>query len=175
MKSDLSYNDGEGEKNKEKARRAALRKLSSRDRTEKEISDVLCQWGCSREETAEIIDEFRELGYLDDERYCLRYYEYAKSRGKASDRIIRELISKGVPMQTARAALDNTETDDRAAALSVAFKMAENQQACQKPLDEKFMARVGRRLSSLGYNSGICYYAIGKIREYSKDKSKEDE
>ena len=161
--------------NKEKARQAALRKLSSGDRTEKEILDVLSRWGCSSEESSEIIDEFKEWGYLDDEKYCLRYFEYASSKGKALARIVRELVQKGISAEKVRAVLDDVPADERGKALAAAMKMARSQAEIGKPLDDKFLTRVGRRLSSLGYDSGICYFVIGKIREYAKEINKEDE
>ena len=168
---------------KDKARERALKKLSTRERTEKEILDFLCGEGCTSVESKEIVAEFKEWGYLDDERYCRRYFEYGRSKGKAAARIIRELVQKGISADKARdVLLDMNEEsdsvkweDDKCAALSVGMKMAGNQAVSGKPLDEKFLARVGRRLAGLGYDSGTCYYVIGKIRDYGKEREREDE
>ena len=168
---------------KDKARERALKKLSTRERTEKEILDFLCGEGCTSEEAKEIVAEFREWGYLDDERYCRRYFEYGRSKGKAAARILRELVQKGISADKARDVLSdmNEESDsvkwedDKCAALSVGMKMAVNQAVSGKPLDEKFLARVGRRLAGLGYDSGTCYYVIGKVRDYGKEREREDE
>ena len=168
---------------KDKARERALKKLSTRERTEKEILDFLCGEGCTSVESKEIVAEFKEWGYLDDERYCRRYFEYGRSKGKAAARIIRELVQKGISADKARDVLsdmneeseDGKWEDDRRAALSVGMKMAVNQADSGKPSDEKFLARVGRRLAGLGYDSGTCYYVIGKIRDYGKEREREDE
>lgn len=185
MKSSLSDKDKERENERErvleKARQAALRKLSARDRTEKEIGDFLREAGCSAEEVAKITEEFREWGYLDDEKYCRRYFEYGRSRGKASARIIKELAMKGISAERTRSVLEAMKEeaedsrgpresaggqykDDKSTALSVGMKMVANQVEAGKPVDDRFLARVGRRLAGLGYDSGTCYYVIGKIR-----------
>ena len=112
---------------KDKARERALKKLSTRERTEKEILDFLCGEGCTSVESKEIVAEFKEWGYLDDERYCRRYFEYGRSKGKAAARIIRELVQKGISADKARDVLSdmNEESDggkwedDKCAALSV--------------------------------------------------------
>ena len=168
---------------KDKARERALKKLSTRERTEKEILDFLCGEGCTSVESKEIVAEFKEWGYLDDERYCRRYFEYGRSKGKAAARIIRELVQKGISADKARDVLSdmNEESDggkwedDKCAALSVGMRMAANQADSGKPSDEKFLARVGRSLAGLGYDSGTCYYVIGKVRDYGKEREREDE
>ena len=37
------------------------------------------------------------------------------------------------------------------------------------------LSKVGRRLMSLGYNSGVCYYVIGRIREDKKNTERWEE
>ena len=162
---------------KDKARERALKKLSVRERTEKEILDLLKEEGCSSEEAAGIITEFREWGYIDDEKYCRSYFKYGKSKGKSSARIIRELAAKGISPEKSGDAIEELThyADDRETALSVGMKMAFNQAESGKPLDEKFIARVGRRLAGLGYDSGTCYHVIGKVRAYGKGREREDE
>ena len=162
---------------KDKARERALKKLSVRDRTEKEILDFLKEEGCSGEEAAEITAEFREWGYIDDEKYCRSYFKYGKSKGKASARIVRELAGKGISAEKAGDVIEELthHVDDRETALSVGMKMAFNQAESGKPLDEKFLARVGRRLAGLGYDSGTCWFVIDKVRNYGKKREKEDE
>lgn len=166
------------DKDREKARQAALRKLSVRDRTEKEIMDFLKEAGCTGEEAAGITAEFREWGYIDDEKYCRRYFEYGKSKGKATSRIIRELVQKGISAEKARDVLEeltDCASDEREAALSVGMKMALNQADLGKDIDDRFLARVGRRLAGLGYDSSTCYYVIGKVRDYGKERESENE
>ena len=53
--------------------------------------------------------------------------------------------------------------------------MADEQLAKGKEIDDKFLSKVGRRLMSLGYNSGVCYYVIGRIREDKKNTERWEE
>ena len=163
---------------KEKARDAALKKLGSRARTEKEIRDHLRSLDFTTEDVNDAVDFLREYNYINDERYCRQYYAYARPKGKALYRIIRELEQKGIPAHVARHALDDMEAEpefgeevisDRDAALEVGFKMARQQEASGKDFDQKFLARIGRRLAGLGYDSSTCYYVMNKVKDYGKE------
>ncbi len=163
---------------KEDPRDAALRKLSFRARTEKEIRDFLAEKEFTEEEIEDTVSFLKEYDYLNDERYCRQYYIYSRSKGKALYRIIQELKQKGISSSVSKNVIDDMENDaeyegklvdDREAALKVGLKMTRAQKNENKPIDEKFLAKVGRRLMSLGYSSGTCYFVIGKIRNYEKD------
>ena len=58
---------------------------------------------------------------------------------------------------------------DRDAALEMGLKMARQQEASGKDFDQKFLARVGRRLAGLGYDSSTCYYVMNKVKDYGKE------
>lgn len=162
------------------AAEAAMRKLSARMRTEWEIRDFLRSAEYPTEEIEAAIAELKSYGYLHDERYCREYFRYAKARGKADARIVRELTQKGISSETARnviedlraeAAEDDGRTmDDRAAALAVGRKMLRDQWDDGKPVDDRFLARVGRRLAGLGYDSGTIYDILGKLRQDERDR-----
>ena len=178
MKSSLSDNNIEKDRQVEKARQSALRKLAARERTEKEVLDYLRDAGCTAEEAAEITAEFKAWGYIDDEKYCRRYYEHARNKGRASARIARELVQKGISAEMCRQVLEDCSeegTDDRQSALAVGMKMAQNQTELGKPVDQKFLARVGRRLAGLGYDSGTCYYVMGRVKDSCRNAESESE
>ncbi len=67
------------------------------------------------------------------------------------------------------------ELDDATVARSVAQKMAKNQLADGKELDEKFMARLARRLAGLGYTSSVIYGVSKEIREYEREQDTDTE
>ena len=162
------------------AAEAAVRKLSARMRTEQEIRDFLRSAEYPAEEIEAAIAELKDYGYLHDERYCREYFRYAKARGKADARIVRELAQKGISSETARnviedlraeAAADDTgAASDRDAALAVGRKMLRGQWDDGKPADDRFLARVGRRLAGLGYGSSTIYDILGKLRQDDKDR-----
>ena len=66
------------------------------------------------------------------------------------------------------------ELDDTPVAREVAQKMARNHLADGKELDEKFMARLARRLAGLGYSSSVIYGVSKEIREYERERDAEE-
>ena len=164
--------------NFEKAREEAAVYLSRRFRTEEEVSQHLRGKGYAEEEIARAVDDLKDYGYINDFDYCQAYYRYGIARDRGRRRIERELLDKGIPRQvidSAWSALEeNAEedivTDEMTMAWNAAMKLAKQQKGAGKPLDQKFMARVGRRLSGLGYPSEIIYSVLGKLKEGEDDE-----
>lgn len=180
---------------------AACRKLASRMRTEKEIRLHLKKLEFDDDTIDDVVSNLTEFGYIDDEKYCVEYFKYAKTKGKADARIVRELVEKGVTRETAKNVIDDvresvakmqrdmTENDgestefgltdyrtdeypsDSRLAYEIGLKMTKSQLEEGKEIDQKFIARVGRRLAGLGYDSSIVYNILGKLREYGRKKS----
>lgn len=137
---------------------AALKYLGPRARTCREVSDHLRAKGFDGPEIEEIIEELKELRYLDDQDYCAQYFEYAFGKGKGSYRAKRELEEKGVDRETIEIAFEEYESEETelARAKKQAAKIADGRQ-----IDEKLLARMGRRLTSLGYRADIVYQVLG--------------
>lgn len=154
---------------------AAMSKLNYRMRTMAELKAALEDLGYERDEIADTIEELETFGYLNDRRYSEEFIRSSSRKNWSSSRIIRALKEKGISSAMAEEAMENhlnneetgssADTFDRERALKTGLKMAEEQVAKGKEMDERFMGKVGRRLMSLGYGSGICYYVIGRIRE----------
>ena len=165
---------------RQKAFEAGCRKLSARMRTEQEIRDILKRAAYDDEEIEAAIAELVGYGYLNDERYCGEYFLYAKARGKADARIVRELAQKGISAETARNVIEDLRAeeaddegravDDHATALAVARKMLRNQWDDGKTVDDRFLARVGRRLAGLGYDGSVIYDILGRLRQDERDR-----
>lgn len=137
---------------------AALKYLASRARTCREVERHLLSKGFAPEEICETIERLKELRYVDDEDYCARYLEYAAGKGRGPLRIRRELEEKGVERETIQIAFEEYETEesDFERAKEQAEKIARG-----KPVDKKLLARIGRRLHSMGYPSDVIYQVIG--------------
>ena len=67
------------------------------------------------------------------------------------------------------------KSDDWTVAGQVAVKMAKAQIASGRALDEKFLAKVGRRLAGLGYESGMVYEVLGRLRRVEKRRNAAEE
>lgn len=143
----------------------ALKYLSSRARTCKEMQKHLKEKGFESEEIQQVIEQLEALHYLDDEDYCTQYFDYAFRKGKGVLRIKRELEEKGIGRETIEIALEDYEKDETELerAEKQAAKIAEG-----RTLDQKLMGKIGRRLTALGYSSDIVYQVIGM---YMRDQN----
>ncbi len=139
-------------------RDTAAKYLASRMRTCGEMRDHLKNKGFLEDDISEVIEEFKDFRYLDDEEYCRQYINYASEKGKGQIRIRQELAEKGVDREIIDFALEDHY--DRDAELERALRQAEKTIA-GKTVDEKMKGRLGRRLISLGYSTDIVYKVIG--------------
>jgi regulatory protein len=79
-----------------KAREAALRLLSVRERSQAELRQRLRKKGYSAEAVTRVLDRLVETGLQDDARFATLYADTARSRGYASRRVAQDLRVKGV-------------------------------------------------------------------------------
>lgn len=177
-----------GKSNGEKPRDirdVAARKLSYRARTKAELKKLLSKEEYSENEIDDVIQEFSDLGYLDDVAYSVSYLGYASSKGWADSRGIRELRQKGVSESDIKAAIDKRdeerkwqdgslfyqEKSEEERALSVAEKMVDDSDFNERGrLEEKVKARIARRLFGYGYKSDIIYSTIRNLEAGSLEK-----
>jgi regulatory protein len=136
----------------------AAKYLTSRARSTGEMRNHLKRKGFTETEIDQVITEFLDYGYLDDEDYCRQYIKYAFSKGKGPLRVKQELAEKGISRDTIAFALEDYEMEE--SDLDRAMAQARKTVA-GKPVDEKMKGRVGRRLVSLGYSTEIAYKVIG--------------
>ena len=85
------------------ATRKAMRLLEHMDRTEKGLRDKLRQSGFSPDAVDAALAYVQSYGYIDDSRYARTYIAY-RMDSKSRQKIIQELIGKGVDKETAVAA-----------------------------------------------------------------------
>ncbi|MBR3786532.1 MAG: regulatory protein RecX [Firmicutes bacterium] len=149
-------------------RDVAARYLAYRSHTCREMQKHLLQKGFSEEDTAAVIAEFIEFGYLDDSRYCMQYFDYAFGKGKGKRLVFAELKEKGVSSDTIQFAFEDWEAehageyDEKTRAREEAEKVL--RMAGKEEIDEKLLAKIGRRLQSKGYSSDVIYSVIGALR-----------
>lgn len=148
----------------------ALRHLEHRERSKFEMKKHLKEKGFSEDEIQETISYLEEFRYVDDERYCESYIKYALSKGKGKVRIRQELSEKGITGELLQLALeeqvDSTLEWDNAmmqAQKILRISGVSRGEDGKLELDEKLKAKIGRRLSGLGYSTGMIYDVIGKL------------
>ncbi|MBX2992086.1 MAG: RecX family transcriptional regulator [Bacteroidetes bacterium] len=133
------------------AKSVALRFLSRRQRTEKEVRDKLREKEFADEEIRQTIENLRELGFLNDAEFARSYICHQLTvRPKGTLALKQNLLLLGVRKEVIEAALDETfnETNQEEAALDAARKFLRKS---RKPTDDprktrqKLAAFLGRR------------------------------
>ena len=148
----------------------ALKYLAYRDHTISEMITHLKEKEFNQIEIDKIIFELCELKYLDDYNYCRKYIPYSASKGKGKPRIKTELIQKGVAPDIIDIAMEDEGEAGEALSVSElnrALQQGEKTIAGQE-ITEKLIAKVGRRLSTLGYTSDVVFKAIGILMKKNR-------
>ena len=148
----------------EKLYNKALRFLSFRPRSEKEIRDYLQKKNSDPQTAQKIIDKLKEYNFINDKEFARLWFE---SRIKLKPRAIRviklELKQKGIEDELIDEIFDNTKTDDKELALVLAEKRFKRY-AKEEP--QKAKEKMYRFLISKGFNydtiKDVVDHVLGK-------------
>ena len=147
---------------------AAMDMLSVRSVSTSELSSKLQKKGYTKEESEAAAKEMAERGYVDDSAYAARQAALSAKSGKSERLIQRELLQKGLSKTDIDSALENLREEsgesEQERALAQALKILPLPEEGEEKPDEKKLARLGRRLSALGYGPGIIYSILDKYR-----------
>ena len=109
--SDPKSRDGEPDAH-DVARQIVLRQLAMSPKSRKQLSDKLRQRNCPEDVAQAVLDRMTELGLVDDEAFAgMLVRSQQAGRGLAKRALARELRTKGVDDETARATLEAIEPD----------------------------------------------------------------
>ena len=107
-------------------REAALRLLSYRPRSVRELRDRLLRKGLDAARVDRILEGLREAGFLDDAAFAEAHTrEAVRLRPRGSRRIVSELRQKGVAEATATAAVQRVMHDEDTPDSDLALRAAE--------------------------------------------------
>ncbi|MBE6030085.1 MAG: regulatory protein RecX [Clostridiales bacterium] len=162
----------------EKAKDAALTYLSYGMRTESQMRNKLREKGFDNNGDECIIDDviefLKEYKYIDDLKYAVSYIEYGVSKGHGMLKIKNTLKERGIKRNDIEDAVyeygklleeeDGAFESEHERALREAMKVADG-----KEVDDKLIAKVGRRLKSRGFGNDAVYYAVGQVMKMKKD------
>ena len=107
----------------------------------------------------------------------MEYFRYAKKKSKAEAMIFRELAAKGIAAEFARDAIEDARAEapmeaddtDEQVANRLAASMLSIQMQDGKPVDDKFLARVARRLASKGFSANTVYSTLADIKSKARE------
>ena len=133
------------------ARRKAMRLLEHMDRTERGLRDKLRQAGFSQLAVDYALSYVESYGYIDDERYARTYIAY-RMNTKSHQKIIQELISKGVDKETAAAAWEEEAALNMPDEREILYRTIEKKYCPDTDLNEKEMRRLQGYLIRRGFS-----------------------
>ena len=129
------------------AHEAALRLLSHRPRSERELGQRLRLRGLDADVVEDEIERLRKAGLLDDEAFARLWVEDRQLSAPRGRRLLRyELLGRGVRSELAHAAVDSI--DDRTAALALARGRARRLAGLEF---KQFSQRLARFLQRRGF------------------------
>lgn len=142
-----------------RAHAIALRLLSSRARSEKEMRTRLAMRGIGPTAIDAEIERLLKAGLLDDEQFARSWVEDRKRLAPRGRRMLRyELLGRGIQPESVD--LATQDVDDLATALELARGRARG-----SALDsyERFMSRVGGFLRRRGFDSAVTMQALRTV------------
>jgi regulatory protein len=150
----------------QQAREAALRLLAYRPRSEAELRARLTRRGLPPVLVEEAIAGLRERGLLDDETFARYWVEARQQSSPRGQRLLRrELLAKGIAMDTAREAL--TVAGEEEAARRAAEKKARTLHDLDYPT---FRRRLGQFLLRRGFDYQTAHTLVDELwRERQSD------
>lgn len=142
------------------ARHKAMRLLEHMDRTKRGLRDKLRQAGFSPLAVDYALAYVESYGYIDDERYARTYIAY-RMNTKSRQKIIQELIGKGIDKETVSASWEEEAALNMPDEREILYRTVEKRYAPDTELDEKEM----RRLQGYLIRRGFSYPDIKSVLE----------
>ena len=149
------------------AREAAADMLFSRNMSSQELIEKLVKKGYDRAEASQVASEMKAKGYIDDTYCAVRLARRLADSGSSRSRIRRLLKEKGFSGPDTDTALENLEDEgflsdkERAAEIAAAMLPVTGE---EEAADKKALAKLARKLSSLGYSANTIYSILDKYR-----------
>ncbi|MBX6341002.1 MAG: RecX family transcriptional regulator, partial [Thermomicrobiaceae bacterium] len=136
-----------------RATNAALQFLAYRPRSTREVRDRLTRRGFSPEAVEATIAKLQGWRYLDDAEFARFWVENrAEHQPRGRRLLVQELRQKGVDVETARQAVDETELDELPAAVELARKRLPSLRGLDEPTRRR---RLAAYLQRRGYDPGV--------------------
>src|ERR1035437_4761786 len=124
----------------EKFYKAAIRYLSFRTRSEKELSDYLTKKKCDELTSKRILDSLKRDKFLNDEEFARMWIRERTLINPKAIRVIKmELKQKGISKEVIEEAFENAE--DSPVDLDLAFRLAEKKLRTIHDQSDKFKVK----------------------------------
>ncbi|MGH7571722.1 MAG: regulatory protein RecX [Gemmatimonadota bacterium] len=151
---------------RERVRKRALRLLSGREHTVRELGEKLRAKGEADEEVVRtVVEELARKDLVSDARFARAFaLDAVRMKPRARRRIVSQLVERGVPAAAAGhavdAAFDEEEVDDRALARRIAKAQLPR---VADASDETRWRRVATHLQRRGFDNTLIYDVCREI------------
>lgn len=131
-----------------------------------DLKKKLLAKGYPEKDIEEAISKMAEYGYVNDSHYAQALAKKLADEGKATRRIEFELAKKGINKETAKDAASEYKESAGEAARKIAEKMLKgiDLKALEREEKEKKLAKIARKLASLGYESSLIYDILDRLK-----------
>lgn len=137
----------------------ALKYLSFRQRSVKEMNDYLVKKGYSQTEVNETIQKLLKLKFLNDEDFARTFTESRQRKGKSKRNIAFELKLKGVSKDKAEEVLGTTQDDEKTAMDYILKRIKQFEHYSSEDKQKKIITRLRMR----GYNWDIISHVLKEV------------
>jgi len=152
------------EVNFRRAKSAAVKYLSMKLRSEREVYLKLINEGYGRKTADRVIEELKSLGYINDKLYVQKYiFDRSKLKPKSKKLLKLELISKGIKEEDIDEVMADWKVDERVVAESLIRKKFGKYDLS----DEKIAKRIFLFLHHRGFSYEIINEALKNIKDGS--------
>lgn len=138
----------------------ALKYLTLRSRSIKEIHDYLAKKQYEEEDINEVIKKLIELKFLNDDNFAKSFIEKSQRKGKSRQAIAYELRLKGIDKDQSEIVFDDSK-DDLTTALEYISKRLKQ---FDRFTPEKRQNKIISRLRSRGYDWEIISKVLKKLK-----------
>lgn len=146
------------EKPKKSAMEKAMRLLSRRALSERELLNKLCAAGYPFREARDAVAECRKRGYVNDEAFAADYTELLAGRCLGGRRIRLALRKRGIPAELQEEPLEaaaETEAERASEALAYKLRLLARETDPRRKREKAFRFLVGR-----GFSCESCRAAL---------------
>ena len=144
------------------ARRKAMRLLEHVDRTERGLREKMRQAGFAPPAIDYALAYVESYGYIDDERYARTYIAYRMDT-KSRQKIIQELMGKGIDRETAVKAWEEETALNMPDEKEILYRVVEKKYPPDTELDEKAMRRLYGYLIRRGFGYSDITDILGNM------------
>ncbi|HEX2944552.1 MAG TPA: regulatory protein RecX [Clostridia bacterium] len=154
--------------NYHEAKSRAVRYLSMKLRTEKEVRDKLSDEGYDDDCADKVVNELKAIGYINNQLYAQKYiFDRSKLKPISKRLMKKELVFRGISEETADEVLQDWKVEDS----SVAESLLKRKFGKYDLNDKKILKKAMMFLTHRGFSSDTIREAL---RDYTADASDND-